>query len=150
MAVDVDWPNAGKVFEDIAARLAKASANDVVTRAVGKAIGGAIPELEAAARGGAERLPKSGGLAGIVSGTPISHREIQSPGFYNLKLTAQPGPVRDPGRINRGRLAHLTYGRPPWVFQDVPKGWFTDPLKAESPMLRARAEAAMRSALKGV
>jgi hypothetical protein len=150
MAVDVDFSEAGAVYRDISRRLAKASAEDVVTRAIGDAIEATGPVLEAAARSGASRLPKRGGLAAVVAGTRINRKSTRRRGYYNLRLVAGKNAVRDPGRINRGRIAHPTYGRWPWVFQNVQRGWFTEPLKAEAPMIRARAEAAKRRALEGV
>jgi len=150
MAVEVDFSQGVRVFEDLAARLAKASAEDVVTRAVGDAIEGSAPLLEAAARGGADRLPKRGGLAAVVAGTRINRKSTRARGYYQLRLVAGKNAVKNPGSINRGRVAHLTYGRGPLHFQSVPPGWFTEPMKAQLPTLRARAQAAKRKALKGV
>ena len=156
MAVRVDFSEGVRVFEDISARLAKASAEDVVTRAVGDAIEGAAPQLEAAARGGAARLPKRGGLAAVVAGTRINRKSTRARGYYNLRLVAGKNAVKNPGSINRGRVAHpapnaeLVDGKRVLYFQTVPTGWFTEPMKAQVPMLRARAEAAKRNALKGV
>jgi hypothetical protein len=42
----------------------------------------------------------------------------------------------DPFRFDRGRVAHPVFGRGPFVFQDVPKGWFTDPMEAGGPTVR--------------
>lgn len=146
----MDFSGGARVFEGLAERLAKASAEDVVTRAVGDAIDSAAPALESAARGGAGRLPKRGGLAAVVAGTRINRKSTRARGYYNLRLVAGKNAVKNPGSINRGRVAHLTYGRGPLHFQTVAPGWFTEPMKANVPMLRARAEAAKRKVLKGV
>jgi hypothetical protein len=156
VAVRVDFSGGVRVFEDLSKRLAKASAEDVVTRAVGDAIEGAAPVLEAAARGGAARLPKRGGLAAVVAGTRINRKSTRSRGYYQLRLVAGTNAVKYPSAFNRGRFGHpgpreeKVDGKRVLYFQDVPKGWFTEPMKANVPMLRARAEAAKRKALEGV
>jgi hypothetical protein len=150
MALEVNWSGGDDVFRRLATRLEKASAADVVTRAVGDAIEATAPQLEAAARGGAGRLPKRGGLAAVVAGTRINRKSRRARGLYVMRLTAGKNAVKNPGSINRGRVAHFTYGHGPLHFQSVQPGWFTDPMKANIPMVRARAAAAMRKAVRGV
>jgi hypothetical protein len=140
----------GDDFQRLARKLEAAAAADVVTRAISSAIERSAPELEAAVHAGTQRLPQRGGLASRVAGTRIQRRIRHSRGFFSLRLIALPNAVADPGAINRGRVKHPTYGHGPHVVQLVPKGWFTEPLKAAAPMLRARVEAALRSALKGL
>lgn len=142
----------GEQLEALAKRLAAAANSDLVVREVGQALRTAVPEVEAVLVKGTERLPKRGGLADQVAKTKVAVKVTSRRGFYSVRLTALLNAVRDPGAIDRGRVAHQAWGRwtKPLLIQLVPKGWFSESMKDLAPTLRARAAAALRAALRKV
>ncbi|MEV6879735.1 hypothetical protein [Amycolatopsis sp. NPDC051128] len=111
-----------------------------LTKAVTKAV---APLKKSAKKSARDRLPQQGGLAKQVSKTTLRHKRKNTGRDVGIRIEAQTNAVKDPLRIDRGRVRHLTYGHKPWVLQDVRKGWFTDPLEAGAPEVRKDLTAAM-------
>lgn len=102
-----------------------------------KGITRAVKPLKKAAKDEAKAsLPRRGGLGRQVARTKLPHRRRASGQAAGLRVLAQPGAVKDPRRIDRGRVRHPTFGRRPWVLQDVKPGWFTRPMTEGSPTVR--------------
>lgn len=109
------------------------------------------PLLEANARTAAlNRLPRTGGLNRLTAATPMRTQGFRRRGVSGVRIVAQGGPIRHPAAIDRGRVYHPTYGRPPWRVQHVRPGWFTDPMKAGSGLLHQRMEAELERELRKV
>lgn len=101
-----------------------------------KAITAALAPLKAAAKKSAiERLPRRGGLGKQVAKTTLRHKRKAGRNAA-IRIEAQANAVKDPLRIDRGRVKHPTYGHRPWVLQDVRKGWFTQPMVEGAPLVR--------------
>jgi hypothetical protein len=81
-------------------------------------------------------LPSGGGLGRRVARTSLPHKRRTTGGHAGIRIEAKSNAVADPFRIDRGRVAHPVFGRGPFVFQDVPKGWFTEPMEAGGPTVR--------------
>lgn len=142
----------GEQLAALAKRLAAVADQDLVVQETGKALKAAVPEIEAAVIKGTDRLPKAGGLAARVAKTRIGIKSISRKGFYSVKIIAYPNAVKDPGAIDRGRVAHKAWGRwtKPLLIQLVKKGWFSEPIREYAPTLRRRLSAALREALRKV
>jgi hypothetical protein len=95
------------------------------------------------------RLPKRGGLAEVVARTDMPIVTRMTGARSGVLIPARPGVVKDPAAINRGRVRHPVFGhwtKPPLI-QHVRPGWFTDPMVAGRPEVRAAIEAAIREVL---
>lgn len=134
-------------LNELARRLEKAADSDVVVQTMGEAINDSFPDIEKAVARGADRLPQRGGFAAQVARTRLGRKTTRRKGYYLMRIVAHPNAVKDPGAIDRGRARHLTYGHKPWTVQLVPKGWFSDPIRDQTAVLRKRAEAALQRAL---
>jgi hypothetical protein len=69
-------------------------------------------------------------------------------------IAARSNAVKDPGRIDRGRIRHPVFGR--WVedsegfkgvLQDVNPGWFSLPMRTASPAVRHEIVTAIHTTL---
>jgi hypothetical protein len=87
------------------------------------------PLKQAAKASARERLPSRGGLGRRVARTSLPHKQRTTGGHAGIRIEAKANAVADPFRIDRGRVAHPVFGRGPIVFQDVPPGWFTEPMQ---------------------
>lgn len=102
------------------------------------------PTISAIRANARAELPHGGGLAEIVGSSRIGTRTklsgknvgVQIKGVGTVGLTS----------LNRGRLRHPVYGnRGTWVTQQIPAGWFTDPIEKDVPRIRAGIEDAMKT-----
>jgi hypothetical protein len=102
------------------------------------------PTISAIRANALATLPRRGGLAAEVAGSRIGTRSRLSGNRVGVE-------IRGVGRIglttlNRGRLRHPVYGnRGTWVQQQVPAGWFTDPIEKDMPRIREGIEDAMKT-----
>lgn len=84
-------------------------------------------EIPASAR---KTLPSGGGLNDWVASTKVKTRTRTGGRNVGVEITGTVGKrmraTSDVRAINRGRLRHLTYGRPPWVTQRVKPGYWDD------------------------
>lgn len=103
------------------------------TKAITKAV---VPLKKAAKDAARDRLPQHGGLARRVAKTTLRHKRKATGAGAGIRIEANTNAVKDPLRLDRGRAKHPTYGHKPWVFQDVRKGWFTDPMQEGAPVVR--------------
>jgi len=109
-----------------------------------KGITRAVKPLKKSAKAEARSsLPRSGGLGRRVAKTKLPHRRRATGKAAGVRVLAQPGAVADPKRIDRGRVRHPTFGRGPWVLQDVKPGWFSRPMKEGAPAVRKELVQAM-------
>lgn len=109
-----------------------------------KAITKSLQPLKAAAKKSAvEKLPRRGGLGKRVAKTTLRHKRKATGRGAGIRIEAQPNAVKDPLRIDRGRVRHPTYGRRPWVLQDVRKSWFTEPMREGAPAVQRELIQAM-------
>lgn len=103
------------------------------TKAITKAV---VPLKKAAKQSARDRLPGRGGLGKRVAKTTLRHKRQNAGSGAGIRIEANTNAVKDPLRLDRGRAKHPTYGHKPWVFQDVRKGWFTDPMQEGAPTVR--------------
>lgn len=109
-----------------------------------KGITRAVKPLKQSAKAEARNsLPRRGGLGRRVAKTKLPHRRRATGNAAGVRVLAQPGAVADPKRIDRGRVRHPTFGRGPWVLQDVQPGWFSRPMQDGAPQVRKELVKAM-------
>jgi hypothetical protein len=102
-----------------------------------RGITAAAKPLKKAAKDSARSiLPSGGGLGRRVARTSLPHKRRTTGGHAGIRIEAKSNAVKDPYRIDRGRIKHPVFGRGPWVLQDVPKGWFTEPMESGGPAVR--------------
>lgn len=95
-----------------------------------------IKDTKAAAR---SRLPKRGGLAALVARAPqrVQVRTGRDPGV-RIVVGKNGSGARG---AEQGRVRHPVFGnKNVWVTQSVPKGWFSEPIKAGAPKVRRDLE----------
>ena len=90
----------------------------------------------------ATRLPRRGGLAKRMAKTRMSTK-TRTGRDPSVRISAAANAVRDPLRVDRGRIKHPVFGRGPWVLQDVTPGWFRTPLEKGAPIVRPEIIQAM-------
>lgn len=99
----------------------------------------ASPLKAAAAASALARLPKAGGLNTRVASARFRVQTRTSPRTAGVRIVASND--LDLGAMDRGRVRHPVFGnRQAWVNQRVPSGWFTDPMRAGTPAVRASIE----------
>lgn len=101
-----------------------------------------IPKTRAEAR---RRLPKKGGLAAQVAKEPqrVQVRTGARTAGVRIVVGKKSGGARG---ANKGVVRHPVFGnREVWVDQDVPSGWFDDPIRESAPEIRRDLERAMES-----
>lgn len=102
------------------------------------------PTISAVRDSARTKLPRRGGLAEEVASSKIGTRTKLSGSRVGVEIKGT-GRIGIRG-INRGRLRHPVYGnRKAWVSQQVPAGWFTDPIEQDLPRIREGIEDAMKS-----
>ncbi|MFQ6170366.1 hypothetical protein ACK8HX_02065 [Oryzobacter sp. R7] len=114
------------------ARLAQAlrAANRPLRRAVERAFGDVAPGLLRAMRaGGADAAPAGGGLAARVERAVMSHQVTDRGGDVHAELRLRMAEGYDLGELDAGRLHHPTFGRAPWVTQQIQPGGFSRPVR---------------------
>lgn len=132
-----------------AASLERAGRRGAVGEAIWKVIVADVEPLREKARQHArEILPSRNGLADLVAASPMPIVTRTRGRQRGVRIQVFAGAVRDPGRIDRGRLKHPTYGHAPSVLQDVPVGWFSVPVTLEGPRLRAKVRASLDAELR--
>lgn len=104
----------------------------------------AAKPLKKAAKASARSiLPSRGGLGRRVARTSLPHKRRTTGRGAGIRIEAKSNAVADPFRIDRGRVAHPVFGRGPFVFQNVPEGWFTDPMEEGGPTVRRELQGVM-------
>lgn len=83
-------------------------------------------------------LPSRGGLNKRVADSDISTKRRMTGNAAGVRIVAKSG--YDIGSINRGRVRHLVYGKPPWVNQRVPPKFGDTPIEAGAPAVEAGLE----------
>jgi len=109
-------------------------------RAMNRATKGARAAVKAEALA---TLPRRGGLGKRVASSRLTTRTRRSGRAAGVRIVAKGGV--DIGALDRGRLRHPLFGdRRRWFAQKVRPGWFTRPLTAAAPRVRAEIETSMR------
>jgi hypothetical protein len=86
----------------------------------------------------AATLPRRGGLAARVAAANLSTR-VRTGGDPGVRIVAKSGRQKvDVARIDEGTVRHPTFGRGRWQSQSVTPGWFTKPMRASAPLVRAQ------------
>ena len=137
-------------FRALAQRLERAAGRNGLRAAVQRGFDSSAPTLvRAAGRGAEEFLPRRGGLGKRVAGTRVRSRTRpgRDPG---IRIVGEPNAVDDPASIDRGRVAHLTFGRGPLQFQRVRPGWFTESIRGEADTVRVRVMRELRAGLRRI
>lgn len=83
-------------------------------------------------------LPSRGGLGKRVADSDIGAKRRMTGNAAGVRIVAKSG--YDIGSINRGRVRHLVYGKPPWVNQRVPPKFGDTPIEAGAPAVEAALE----------
>ncbi len=90
----------------------------------------------------AEKLPRSGGLAGLVSNSPIRTSKRNIGNAAGIRLVQSGRKVKSLKGIDQGTVRHPVFGdRKNWVSQDVTPGTWTDTLNS------SETKAAVREAV---
>jgi len=130
-------------FTQMARRLDRLGSG-VLGDAMERGASAVVPELARIAQAEAKSLlPHRGGLAARVAKTNITTKVSSNPRHPNVRIIAQPSAVQNPRAINRGRVRHLTFGRVPWISQNVRADWFSGPMSRGAPLIRASVERAV-------
>lgn len=140
MPVGVEFGGA-EPLRALSRRAERWASSDVLPRELESVFGRELqPDVRRAVQSGTRRLPKRGGFAARAAQTELSFRPIRRADTVGVRIKAEPGEktLKDPQRVNRGRIRHPTFGDAPWVLQNVPGGFFTEPL------LRMRADVGKR------
>lgn len=124
-----------KKLEKAAAALKKHGDKEL-SRELTKGITSALKPLKKDVKSSTpEFLPRRGGLAKRVGKTTLPHRTRKAGIEAGVRITAKPShrTLRDPLRVDRGRVKHPVFGRAasviPWQLQNVKPGWFSKPLE---------------------
>lgn len=134
MPVDLSIQGADKYA---AAARALKSAPKELRAELNKAISRSVVPLRRAMKANAPKvLPRRGGLGARVGRSSIATRKRTGARNPSVRLEVKPTAVKDPERIDRGRVRHPTYGRRPWVVQNVPKGWASKPVEKHATQIR--------------
>lgn len=92
-----------------------------------------IPKAKAEAR---RRLPQRGGLARQIGRVPIRVQVRTGAQTAGVRIVV-PGSAKGARSANKGFIRHPVFGnRQVWVEQQVPPGWFDDPLRDSAPAVR--------------
>lgn len=105
---------------------------------------GAKPLIPKARAEALSRLPKSGGLAAQIAREPmrVQTRTGRDPGV-RIVVGKKRGGAR---QANRGAIRHPVFGnRDVWVEQQVPAGWFDDPMRSGARSVRPALEQAIEN-----
>jgi len=87
-------------------------------------------------------LPARGGLADLVANSRIATRSRLSGANASVQIQGT-GRMRL-SDLNSGRLRHPVFGnRSNWVEQQVPEGWFDDPIRSDLPQIRSSIQRVM-------
>lgn len=134
MPVDIQVYGVGQL-EDIGRRL-KESGDKGLRRDLLRGINRALKPAKAKVKAAALReLPQGGGLNRVVASSRIGSRTRTAGRNPAVFLTGKKS-GHDLRSIDRGRLRHPVFGRPPWVNQEVKPGWWSQTLAGEVPTIR--------------
>lgn len=89
-------------------------------------------------RGGADAMPRSGGLSARVRNSGVTMGTLRggsgASARIEIRLKSREG--YDLTALDRGQLRHPVFGRGPWVSQSVPSGKFMEPFNEAAPKVR--------------
>ncbi|HEV8569814.1 MAG TPA: hypothetical protein VGQ92_22465 [Actinoplanes sp.] len=120
----------------ILARALRQAADKDLQRELAAGLNRAAVPLRAEAKASALAvLPRRGGLAARVAGARLTTKRR---GGRNPRVRIEAKGMPQLRRIDRGSVRHLVYGHPPFVTQHVTAGWFTKPMEAGAPRVRAQ------------
>jgi hypothetical protein len=92
----------------------------------------------------------------LVAGSAIPVEVSHSAQSFRVRVVVNPGPVKRPGQLDRGRARHPLFGRrstrsgrSTLYLQRVPRDWFTAPARDAVASARAAARSAWREHLRG-
>lgn len=91
-----------------------------------------IPAARAAAR---LRLPQQGGLAARVAAVPMRVQVRAAGRDPGVRVVVSRRAGSGARAANRGYVRRPTFGREPWVNQQIQPGWFDDTMKHMGPRL---------------
>lgn len=100
------------------------------------------PGIEAVRQSAREKLPKRGGLADRVASQGYAVRT--SAAGRSAKVSVVGKGMKGLGRIDRGQVRHPVFGGDTWVTQNVPPGFFTEPLERRVPNIRDAIEGVIK------
>jgi hypothetical protein len=126
-------------FDRLAKRL-RAAGNEL-ERELAAALDRSTGRLDEAVRASAlANLPQHGGLNEEVAASRITSRRLGP-----LELLFGASGLEQLPLINKGRVAHPTYGHRPRVLQLIPRArdWFYKPMRRSAPGVRREIERAM-------
>lgn len=130
--------NLGRVAQSL-----RAAGRSDLKRELLKGIRAATKPLRAAVKLYAvATLSGRGGLGKRVARTRMT-TQTRTGRDPSVRIKAAANAVKDPYRIDRGRIRHPVFGRGPWVLQDVTPGWFRTPLSEGAPIVRPELVKAM-------
>lgn len=96
-----------------------------------------------------ERLPKRGGLAAEVAASKIGTRTRLTGGSVGVQIKGTG--LRNLRTLNAGKLRKPVFGnREVWVEQDVPEGFYDDPINADKPRIQRSIQQAMHDTAKQI
>lgn len=102
-----------------------------------RGINRAVKPVKAAIQSSAAaKLPKRGGLAGIIAQSKVTARRRTSGGGAGIKLvTTSPHAI---AAMNKGRIRHPVFGMDVWVdqFDSDSAGWWSEPVEENAPSVR--------------
>jgi len=99
-----------------------------------------------AQKAAADRLPQSGGLAGIVAKSKFSTR-TRTGRNPSVSIQAKGTAAQ---ATDKGIIRHRVFGRDVWVTQQVPPGWFTETMQAGAPHVRRELLEAMENVVRQI
>lgn len=122
-------------LSELAAKLKAESRGDIRRQLLRNIRAAGKPLLADAQKSALETLPRRGGLNQVVASAKFSVRTSLSGTSARVRLQAsEPHHIRS---IDKGRVRHPTFGHDPWKTQAVTPGWWTTPMEAGSPKVRA-------------
>lgn len=136
MAVSIRVDGANE-FAEVSKRLKKAGNGKELRKELNSGITKAVRPLRKDVRAHARStLPKSGGLARLISRQPIRVRKRTAGRMAGVRVVSTS--EHDIYELDsRGRLRHPLFGNRDWWYQQlVRRGWFTDPMLRGAPKAR--------------
>lgn len=102
----------------------------------------AAPLRDEAAAAALYVLPKRGGLAELIGDRKNFTAKVRTRG-PRTGVRVESKKNHDVASLERGRIRHLTFGRPPWVSQPTDRNWFTTAETRKAQTVRPELEKAM-------
>lgn len=116
-------------------RLKAASRGDLRRKLLRNIREAAKPLATEAQKSALATLPHRGGLAAEVASSPVVVRTSLSSAYARVRLR-DASPHRT-ARFDAGVVRHPTFGHDPYTNQQIPPGWWTRPMEAGAPHVRA-------------